>query len=137
MRWWFVSQTLISSLLYNFYSVFSVILNAPKFFEAESRFNNNGTEVYNFYDDELYVSFVTMKTTSLRSNTLYLHVYSYIRSAEWHSLITIKGKFIFRLIVLSIVPLVTVSTLNVLIYTALVKSSNLNMDESRLYLIIK
>ena len=33
---------------------------------------------------------------------------------------------------LSVVPLVTVSTLNVLIYTALVKSSNLNMDESRL-----
>ena len=32
---------------------------------------------------------------------------------------------------LSIVPLVTVSTLNVLIYNALVKSSNLQMDESR------
>ena len=32
---------------------------------------------------------------------------------------------------LSVLPLVTVSTLNVLIYNALVKSSNLHLDESR------
>ena len=36
-----------------------------------------------------------------------------------------------RLIFLSIIPLVTVSTLNVLIYDALVKSGKNNMEESR------
>ena len=40
-------------------------------------------------------------------------------------------KVYIRLIVLSVLPLVTVSTLNVLIYNALVKSSNLHLDESR------
>ena len=57
----------------------SVILNFPKFFEAKSSLSSNGTEVFNIYDEQLYVSFVTLETTSLRSNTLYLHVYSYIR----------------------------------------------------------
>ena len=41
------------------------------------------------------------------------------------------GKFIIRLIVLSILPLVTVSTLNVLIYNALVKSNTHHIDDSR------
>ena len=82
--WWHgVSQTLISSLLYNFYSLISLILNFPKFFEAQSSLSSNGTEVFNIYDEQFYVSFVTMRTTSLRSNTLYLHVYSYIRLQDW------------------------------------------------------